>query len=67
MLLWRRSYDVQPPLLEKSDERHPSHDRRYDTLTDAEKTGGESLKDCYDRMLPLGSAISLLQSSKEKV
>ena len=53
VLLWRRSYDVQPPLLEKSDERHPSHDRRYDTLTDAEKTGGESLKDCYDRMLPL--------------
>ena len=53
VLLWRRSYDVQPPLLEESDERHPSHDRRYNALTKEEKTAGESLKDCYDRMLPL--------------
>lgn len=52
VLLWRRSYDVRPPLIEESDERHPSHDRRYDTLTAEEKTSGESLKDTYDRMLP---------------
>lgn len=52
VLLWRRSYDVRPPLLEESDERHPSHDRRYNSLTAEEKTAGESLKDTYDRMLP---------------
>lgn len=52
VLLWRRSYDVKPPIIEETDERHPSHDRRYDGLTPTEKTGGESLKDAYDRMLP---------------
>ena len=30
--VWRRSYDVRPPALEPSDERHPSHDRRYAAL-----------------------------------
>ncbi|RYG48089.1 2,3-bisphosphoglycerate-dependent phosphoglycerate mutase [archaeon] len=27
--IWRRSYDIPPPALETSDERHPIHDRRY--------------------------------------
>ena len=53
VLLWRRSYDVRPPLIEESDERHPAHDRRYDNLSKSEKTAGESLKDTYDRLLPL--------------
>lgn len=53
VLLWRRSYDVRPPFIEETDERHPSHDRRYAALTKDEKTAGESLKDCYDRMLPI--------------
>lgn len=52
VLLWRRSYDVRPPLIEESDERHPSHDRRYNALTPDEKTPGESLEDTYNRMLP---------------
>jgi len=30
--VWRRSYDVRPPDLALSDERHPSHDPRYATL-----------------------------------
>lgn len=53
VLLWRRSYDVRPPMIAKDDERHPSFEKRYDGLKDSEKTGGESLKDTYDRMLPL--------------
>lgn len=53
VLLWRRSYDVKPPLIEENDKRHPSHDRRYNDLAPEDKTAGESLKDCYDRMLPL--------------
>ena len=52
VLLWRRSYDVRPPFIEETDERHPSHDRRYNDLKADEKTAGESLKDTYDRMLP---------------
>ena len=46
VLLWRRSYDVRPPFIEESDERHPSHDRRYAALSKEQKTPGESLKDC---------------------
>lgn len=53
VLLWRRSYDVRPPMIEETDERHPKFDTRYNALTDEEKTAGESLKDCYDRMLPI--------------
>ena len=32
VLIWRRSYDVRPPALEKSDPRYPGHDRRYHDL-----------------------------------
>ncbi len=31
---WRRSYDVPPPKLEKSDPRHPSNDPRYRDLAE---------------------------------
>jgi 2,3-bisphosphoglycerate-dependent phosphoglycerate mutase len=48
--IWRRSYDVLPPLLEVSDERHPSRDRRYQGVKDL--PAGEALKQCVDRMLP---------------
>src|SRR5512136_3085041 len=30
--IWRRSYDVQPPALEKTDDRYPGKDRRYKDL-----------------------------------
>ncbi len=52
VLQWRRSYDVQPPMIEETDDRHPKFDNRYNNLTDDEKTAGESLKDTYNRMLP---------------
>lgn len=52
VLLWRRSYDVQPPMIDEKDERHPKFEVRYNDLKDEEKTAGESLKDTYARMLP---------------
>ena len=33
VLIWRRSYDTQPPKLTKDDERYPGNDRRYANLT----------------------------------
>ena len=30
--IWRRSYDIPPPPLDVSDQRHPIHDRRYARL-----------------------------------
>jgi 2,3-bisphosphoglycerate-dependent phosphoglycerate mutase len=50
--IWRRSYDVQPPALEKSDPRWPGHDPRYKSLADAERPLTECLKDTVARFLP---------------
>jgi 2,3-bisphosphoglycerate-dependent phosphoglycerate mutase len=50
--VWRRSYDVRPPAIEPSDERHPSRDRRYAELPPELLPGAECLKDVVDRMLP---------------
>ncbi|MGA2239746.1 MAG: 2,3-diphosphoglycerate-dependent phosphoglycerate mutase [Candidatus Bathyarchaeia archaeon] len=52
VLLWRRSYDVRPPALEKSDERNPGSDPRYRDLSEKEIPLCESLKDTVDRFLP---------------
>ena len=50
--IWRRSYDVRPPELERSDERHPIHDARYSSLPPELLPGAECLKDVVERMLP---------------
>ncbi len=52
VLIWRRSYDVKPPLLADFDDRSPIHDPRYSHLDKSERTLGESLEDTYNRMLP---------------
>ncbi len=48
--IWRRSYDVLPPLLEDQDPRHPKHDARYRDLKNP--PAGEALKQTVERMLP---------------
>ena len=53
VLVWRRSYDIPPPALEKSDDRYPGHDRRYAALTPKELPLTECLKDTVARFLPL--------------
>ena len=50
--VWRRSYDVRPPDMDPSDERHPSHDPRYAELPPELLPNAECLKDVVDRMLP---------------
>jgi 2,3-bisphosphoglycerate-dependent phosphoglycerate mutase len=50
--IWRRSYDVPPPVLEPSDPRYPGHDPRYNDLTQAELPLTECLKDTVARFLP---------------
>ncbi|MDP4205170.1 MAG: 2,3-diphosphoglycerate-dependent phosphoglycerate mutase [Bacteroidota bacterium] len=52
VLIWRRSYDVRPPLLDPTDVRSPQNDSRYRKLKPEECTLGESLEDTYARMLP---------------
>jgi len=50
--IWRRSYDVPPPPLELTDERHPRFDRRYAGLRPEELPATESLKITLERVLP---------------
>jgi 2,3-bisphosphoglycerate-dependent phosphoglycerate mutase len=50
--IWRRSYDTQPPALEKTDERYPCKDPRYSTLTERELPLTECLKDTVARFVP---------------
>ena len=51
--IWRRSYDVRPPLLEAHDERNLKNDGRYSKLNAADIPLGECLKDNVERVLPL--------------
>ncbi len=52
VLLWRRSYDVPPPPLDKNDPRYPRFDPKYKDLKDEEIPLTESLKDTLERVLP---------------
>lgn len=52
VLKWRRSYDIAPPPLDRDDDRHPSHDRRYAELPPDLIPATECLKDVVVRMLP---------------
>jgi len=50
--LWRRSYDVPPPPLERRDKRFCGNDPRYDALAPEELPVSESLKDTAARVMP---------------
>ena len=50
--IWRRSYDVPPPALEKSDERYPGHLPVYANVPERDLPVTECLKDTVDRFLP---------------
>ena len=52
VLIWRRSYDIRPPALEKTDERWPGNDRRYGDLDTKDVPLTECLKDTVARFLP---------------
>ncbi|MCM2316641.1 MAG: 2,3-diphosphoglycerate-dependent phosphoglycerate mutase [Thermoanaerobaculia bacterium] len=51
--IWRRSYDIPPPLLALDDPRHPSKDPRYASVPASALPLTESLKDTVARFLPL--------------
>ncbi len=52
VLTWRRSYDIPPPALNKSDEHYPGHDPRYADLSEQDLPLTECLKDTVDRFMP---------------
>ena len=52
VLIWRRSYDIRPPALEKTDPRYPGNDPRYKDLAKKDVPTTECLKDTVARFLP---------------
>ena len=64
--IWRRSYDVPPPPLELTDERHPKFDPRYASLTPEQLPATESLKITLERVLPYwhSTLVPAITSSK---
>ena len=51
-MLWRRSYDTPPPVLDKDAEYSQWHDPRYADIPEDERPQTECLKDVVARMLP---------------
>ncbi len=51
--IWRRSYDVPPPVLDESSEYWPGRDPRYAKLAPSDLPRTECLKDTVARFLPL--------------
>ena len=52
VLIWRRSYDIQPPALNKNDTRYPGNDPIYKTVNKEDLPLTECLKDTVNRFLP---------------
>ena len=50
--IWRRSYDVLPPLLDANDEGSAANDRRYAEIDPRIIPGGENLKVTLERVIP---------------
>jgi len=50
--IWRRSYDIPPPALDRDDERYAGSDPRYASLSSDEIPLSECLKDTVERFLP---------------
>ncbi len=55
--IWRRSFDVPPPPLEKTDPRWPGNDPRYKQLSPDQIPLNESLKDTCKRTMPFWDEI----------
>ena len=64
--IWRRSYDIPPPPLDKTHPDYPGGDPRYSSLSEAELPLTECLKDTVVRFLPYwqGTIVPAIQSGK---
>jgi 2,3-bisphosphoglycerate-dependent phosphoglycerate mutase len=65
--VWRRSYDIPPPPMKKSDPGHPKHDRRYDGVPAKLLPSTESLKTTLERVLPYWRSAIAPQLKADKV
>tara|TARA_B100001248_G_scaffold259836_1_gene246689 strand:+ start:38 stop:781 length:744 start_codon:yes stop_codon:yes gene_type:complete len=52
VLIWRRSFDIPPPLLKEDDERHPKFDKVFKEIDISDLPSGESLNNVIKRLEP---------------
>lgn len=52
VLIWRRSYDIPPPMLDGDHPDHPRFDRRYAQIPAVDLPAAESLKLTLERVMP---------------
>jgi len=69
VLIWRRSYDIRPPALDKNDPRSPRNDPRYRDLKEEEIPLTECLKDTVNRFLPFwhNNIVPVLKENKRVI
>ena len=69
ILKWRRSYDIRPPALERTDEKFPANDPRYKELDNTDIPLTECLKDTVERFLPywFEVIVPLIRSGKRVI
>ena len=52
VLIWRRSYDIPPGIMDETDERYLGNDARYSSIEKGKFPGTECLKDTVERVVP---------------
>jgi len=69
VLLWRRSYVIRPPSLEKADPRYPGSDPRYKDLDEKDIPVTECLSDTVRRVLPYWheTIVPVIKSGKRAI
>jgi 2,3-bisphosphoglycerate-dependent phosphoglycerate mutase len=69
VLIWRRSYDVPPPVLDKNDPRYPVLDPRYRNMDKKDIPLTECLKDTVARFMPCWNdmIVPTLKSGKKVI
>merc|ERR1712050_461338 len=50
--VWRRSFDIPPPALEKDSKYHPCNEAKYAKLDEKDVPDTECLKDTIARVMP---------------
>lgn len=67
VLIWRRSYDTPPPVMEAGNEFHPAKEAKYKNLDPKDIPNTESLKDVVARFMPLwnDTLVPIIKSGKK--
>ncbi len=67
VFLWRRSYDIPPPKISKSNDLHPTNNIKYSHIQSSILPSSESLKDVMNRLLPLwkGTILEEIKNGKK--